>query len=146
MSSRFSRRSTRVQPKPKVCKSIPVIYKDEPDMFPDNITLTWEWFWDDGLDRSSIAKTMIAARVGQTQTYHLATFDDEGQDVDVRIEVNLDPTNSTFNATTSLPAAEPVNFHGMWPGWDGTRPYATTSEPINADRPPGGGAADFTID
>jgi len=126
MSSRFSRRSTRVQPKPKVCESpkppsppaeptIPTLHvfvdvSYGPGMFAHNFVDEWTYHND------------------PAGTIHIENgLDSLGEPVQVTFAVGATPSTATITVNFQSTSDPPATTTSDTPGWDGTLPDSDSS-------------------
>lgn len=126
MSYRFSRRRTRVQQPPKVCKS-----KKKPpptDDWPATIDVNLSWTaLDMFMNFSSYGPTSLTAnRVAATHDYTAADLDDQGNPFTVGVTVEKDPALITGGFDDPGSAVGAISATGTGPGWDPTfNPFAS---------------------
>jgi hypothetical protein len=143
MSSRFSRRSTRVQHKPHICISDKPIQTPPPPPGPQaEVQLVWSLM--DILFAQSDKNATITLDETSTGNYSATTTDDQGRTCNVTLQI---PTGSASQCNVSI-----ASFDGTQPqlqatggSYPGAPPWNDGPNPFNVDAALTGGGDETTM-
>lgn len=133
MSSKFSRRSTRVQHTPHVCESNPPVI---PPFVPNTMRIIAAWSWTDGFFSSDFSGHVDLELSGITGFWQGAGTDDQGHAFDVTVNIPPAPTMInggfvvTLDPTPPFPQVLSITCDPVT-GDPGTRPWTSSTASLD---------------
>lgn len=121
MSSRFSRRSTRVQPKPKVCES-PKPPRDAPPPPTIDLNFLVDCIYSPGMFGHVVNQSFNHPTYTPGTTVVNDVLDSMGEPVHIETTIGIGGANATCVVTFNSTSDPPTTTTATTTGWDGVLP------------------------